>query len=90
MFNQTKKTLFILSYKDLTDESVKPVLNTFDRYELNHESPLFSINHAKDVTANLINIAYAIQDSKYHENLCKPVIWLRKFMKAHNLDNVTD
>ena len=56
LFHQTKKTLHILSYNDLTDENVNHVLNTFAEYELNHENPPFSINNARDLTANLINV----------------------------------
>ena len=88
LFHQTKKALTILSYKDITDESVKLVLNTFAGYVPNHESPPFSINDAKDVTANLISITGAIQDLKYRVNPNKPVIWLRRFMNSHNIDYV--
>ena len=90
LFHQTKKTLTILSYKDVTDESVKPVLNTSARYEPNDESPSFSINNAKDVKANLISVTAAIHDPKYHVNPNKAVIWLRRFMKALNVDYVKD
>ena len=75
LFHHTKKTLLILSYKNMTDESVKLMLNTFAGYEPNHESPLFSINDARDVTANLISVTAAIQDPKYHLNSNKPAIW---------------
>ena len=88
LFHQTKKTFPILSYKDMADESVKPVLNTLAGYEPYHESPPFSINDAKYVTANLISVSDTIQDSKYHVNLNKPVIWLQRFIKAHNVDYV--
>ena len=54
LFHQSKKTLPMLSYNGLTDESVKPVLKTFIRYEPNHESSPFSIKDAKDVSANLM------------------------------------
>ena len=74
LFYQTKKTLPILRYKDMTDESVKPVLNTFAGYEPNHESLLFSISDAKDVTADYISVSAAIQDPRYHLNPNKPVI----------------
>ena len=47
----------ILSYNDLNDESVKPVLNTFAVYKPNHEYSSFSINDAKDATANKINVS---------------------------------
>ena len=90
LFHQTNKTLPILSYKNMTDESVKPVLNTFAGYEPNHEIPTFSINDTKDVTANLISITAAIQDPKYHVNPKKPVIWLLRFIKEHGLDCVKD
>ena len=90
LFHQTKKTLPILSYKNMTDESVKHVLNTFAGYEPNHDVPPFSINDAKDLIANLISVIAAIQDLKYHVNPSKPVIWLRIFMKAHNVDYVKD
>ena len=65
MFNENKKTLPILSYNELTDESVNPVLSTFPGYETSHESPLFSINDAKDVTAYLINDSTVAQNLKY-------------------------
>ena len=58
----------------MTDESVKPVLNTFAGYEPNHESSLFSFKDANDVTTNLISVTAAIQDPKYHVNPNKPVI----------------
>ena len=74
----------------MTDESFKPVLITLAGYEPNHNSPPFSINNAKDVTANSISVTAAIQDPKFHVNPNKPVIWLRRFMKAHNLDYVKD
>ena len=54
LFHQTKKTLPILSYNDLTNENVKTMLNAFARYEPNHENSLFSINYVKDVTVNLM------------------------------------
>ena len=57
---------------------------------LNHESPPFSINDAKDVTVNLISGTVAIQDPKYRVSPSKPVIWLRRFMKVHRVDYVKD
>ena len=87
---QTKRTLSILSCKDLTYESVKPVLNTSAWYEPNLESPPFSINVAKEVTANLINLSKEVQNPKYHYNPNKPVIMLGTFMKAFNVDSVRD
>ena len=89
LFHQTK-TIPILSYEDLTNESVKPVFNTFTGYESNHESPPFSINDAKNVTSNLINVSTAVQNPKYHDNPNKSVIWLRRFMKAQNADSFKD
>ena len=74
----------------MTDECVEPVLNTFAGYEPNHESPPFSIKDAREVTANLSSVTAAIQDTKYHVNTNKSVIWLRRFMKAHNVDYVKD
>ena len=74
MFHQIKKKLPILRYNDITDESVKPVLNTFAGYELNHESPPFSIRDVKYVTANLINVSTAIQNLKYHASSKKPLL----------------
>ena len=32
LLHQGKKTLLILSYRDITDESVKPILNTLAGY----------------------------------------------------------
>ena len=46
----------------MSDDSVKPVLNTFAGYEHSHKSSPFSINDAKGVTANLISVTAAIQD----------------------------
>ena len=66
LLHQTKKTLPILRYKNMTDESVKLVLSTFTGYERNHEGPPFSINYAKDFTASLIGVTFAIPDPKYH------------------------
>ena len=61
------KTLPILSYNNLADESDKLVLNTFARYNLSHESPPFSIDDLKDVTINLINVSTAVQSPKYND-----------------------
>ena len=74
LYYQTKKTLPILSCKDMTDESFKPVLNIFAGYEQNNESLPFSTNDANDVTPNLINVSNAVQDPKYHDNPTKPII----------------
>ena len=82
MFHQTKKTLSILSYNDLTDESVKTVLKTFAGYEPSHGNSPFSISDAKDVTAKLINVSTAVQNPKYHDNANKQVIWIRKVHKG--------
>ena len=90
LFYQTKKTLPILNYKDMADESVKHVLNTFVGYEPNHESPPFSIDDAKDVTANIISVNAAIQDPKYRLNPNRPEICLRRFMKAHSVDYIKE
>ena len=60
LFYQTKKALSILSYEDLTNGSIKLVLNTSVGYEPNHESSSFSIRGAKDVTASLINVSTAV------------------------------
>ena len=90
LFHQTKKTLPILSYTDMTDESVKPVLNTFVGNEPYHESPPFSINDANDVTASLTRVIATIQNPKFHVDPNKPVICLRRFMKAHNVEYVKD
>ena len=62
MFHKTKKTPPILSYNDLADESVNPVLSKFAGYEPNHEIPPFSIKDARDATANLNYIYTAVQD----------------------------
>ena len=59
-FHQTNTMLPILSYKDMTGESIKPVVSMLAGYEANHESPPFSINDAKDVTVNLICVTAAI------------------------------
>ena len=64
LFNQTKKTLPILTNRDMTDENVQPVLKTFAGYESNHESSPFSISDAKDVTAILTSVTAVIQDPK--------------------------
>ena len=74
----------------MADESVKPVLNTLAGYEPNHENPPFSTNDAKGVKANLTSVTAAIQDPKYNLNPNKPTIWLRRFMKAQNIDYVKD
>ena len=89
-FHQTKNTPPILSYKDIADEGVKPVLNTLAGYEPDQVSSPFSIKDAKDVTANLVSVTAAIQDLKYHVNPNKLELWLRRFMKAHNIDYVKD
>ena len=55
----------------MTDESVNTVFSTLTGYEPNDESPLFSINDMKDVTASLISVTASIQDPKYHASPCK-------------------
>ena len=90
LFHQAKKTLPIMSCNYLTDESVKLVLNIFVRYEPNYESPPFSINDAKDVTAHLINVATVVQNPEYHENPSKQEMWLRRFMRVQKVDYVKD
>ena len=90
LFRQIKKSLLILGYKDVTDESVKPVLNTYAGNEPNRETPSFSINDAKDVKSYLISVSTYFQNPKYYNNTNKPVIWLRKFMKEHSADYVKD
>ena len=90
LLHQTEKTLPMLNYNNLTDESVKSVLKTFAGYELNHKSTIFSVNKANDVTTNLTNVSTIVQNPLYHDNSNKPVIWLRRFMKAHNVDYVKD
>ena len=67
LFHLIKKTLPILSYNDSTDESVKPVLNTFAEYEPGHESPPLSINNAKNVRSSLINISTAAHNPTYYK-----------------------
>ena len=79
----------MLSFYDLTDESTKPVLNTFTGYEQNHESPAFSIKDAKNVTDNSINVPTNVYNFKHHENPNKPAVWLRR-IKAHNVYYVQD
>ena len=74
----------------MTDECVKPVLNTFAGYEPYYVSPLFSTNDARDVTGNSISVTAAIQDPKNHINPNKPVIRLRRLMKVHNVDYVKE
>ena len=66
MFRQTKKTFSILSHSGLNDERVKPILNTFARYDANHKSSSFSITGAEDVTANLIDAYSAVPIFKYY------------------------
>ena len=36
------------------------------------------------------NVSTAVQNLKCHDNLNKPVIWLRRFIKAHNVNHVKD
>ena len=74
LFHHTKKKLPILSYKYMTNVCVKPVLKTFAEYEPKHESPPFSINDRRDVTATLIRVTDTIQDPKDHVNPNKPGI----------------
>ena len=88
LFHQTKRTLLILSYKDLADESVKPLLISFARYEPNHETLTFSINDVIDFTAYLVDVSTAVWNLKYDDNTSKPAIWLRRFMKKHKADYV--
>ena len=74
MYHQTSKTVPILGYNELTDESVRPELNACAGYELSHEIASFSIKEAKEVTARLINASTAVQNPKYHDNFHKPKI----------------
>ena len=67
-FHQTKKTVPVLSYKDITDENVKPVLNMLAVYEPSDEITPSSINNARDITTSLTCVSAAIQDPKYHVN----------------------
>ena len=66
------------------------MLNTFAGYEPDHENPPFSISDENDGTKSLIYVSNAVEDPKYHDNPSKPVIWLRRFMKAHSVDYVKD
>ena len=66
--HQTKKTFPWSSYNALAYESVKHVVNILAEYEPSHDSTLFSINNAKEVTENLINVTATIQNPKYHES----------------------
>ena len=90
LFHQTKKTLSLLTYNELSDESVEHVLKTFAEYEPNHDRPPFSINDEMDVTADQFNVYTAVQNPKYRDSPNKPEIWLRRFMKAYNVDYVKD
>ena len=90
LFHQTKKTHHNLMDMDMTGGRVKLVLNTIAGYEPNHESPPFSINRAKNVTANLISATAAIQDPKYHVSPNNSVLWLRRLMKAQNINYAND
>ena len=71
LFHMKKKTLSILSYNDLTDESVRPVLDTFAGYEPNHESPRLSGNNARDAIIYLINISTDFQNPSTTKNPTK-------------------
>ena len=90
LFHQNKRTLLILSYNELTDEGVIPVLNIFATCESSHERSLFSISDAKDVTASLISVSSAVQNPKQHENSKNSVLCLRRFMKTYNVDHAED
>ena len=68
MFHQAEKALPKLSYREIAGEGVKLVLSTLVGHELNHESPLFRINNARDVADYLINILVTIQDLRYNIN----------------------
>ena len=81
LFYLTGKTFPILNNSDLTDESSKRVLNTFAGYESSHISSPFSINNAKDVTANLIDVSTADQNPKYHG---KPQKFRNMVTKIHD------
>ena len=83
--NQTKKTLVVLSYKDITYESVKLLLNMLARYEPNQGSHSLSIKYAQDVTTKFFSVTAAIKDLKYRVSPNKPVVWLQKFIKASNV-----
>ena len=54
--------LGILRYFHEINDRIKPVLNKLAYYEPNPEIPPFSIDDAKNVTANLINPAPIIED----------------------------
>ena len=64
----TRKMLLMLSYKEMTDEIVNPVLSTFNGFESNHKRHQFFINDAKGVTDSLMNVTATIPDPKYHVN----------------------
>ena len=67
-FHQKKKTLHTLGYKSMTDVCVKLELNMLAGYEHNLESPPYSINDTRDVTAYLIRVTATLQDPKFHMN----------------------
>ena len=62
MFYHTERTIPILNYNDLAEESFKHLLNTFAGYRTNHESSPFSIIDAKIVTASSIDVSATVQD----------------------------
>ena len=66
------------------------MLKTLVGYEPSREISPFSINEARDVTAGLTSVTSSIQDPKYHESSHEAIIWIRRFMKAHNIDCAKD
>ena len=78
LFYQTKKSLCLLRNVAEIYDCIKPAFNIFAGYETNHENPSFSIDDAKDVTANVLILTPTIGDPKYYNNINKQIIWLRR------------
>ena len=85
-----KKTLTLLRHADELYVFMISVLNNIAFYEPNHKNPPFSVDDGKHVTTNMINLMRRIEDSEYCNNARKPIIWLRRIIKALGVEYVKD
>ena len=86
LYRQTKRTYTALFVEDEIDKKVIILLKLHAKHEPNPANPPITLNDAKDLMTNIMNVQRLIEDKSYHIPTHQPLMPLRKFMQFRGVD----
>ena len=88
--NQSIRTFRFANKDDEADERIFPILETYSKAKPRPIDRPISIDDAKDLTIDLLDVDTLVADTKYHKNTHKTIMLLRRFMHSHKVDYAQD